>query len=154
MPLPLGSLAPDFALRSQTGEIVRLSDVTGERAVVVFFYPRDETPICTAEACAFRDSYETFLEAGADVLGISSDPIDKHQRFAERNSLRFRLLSDSDGAIRRKYEVEDSVPFLMPGRATYVVDRERIIRHHFSSQLRPNAHVNEALSVVRQLAGR
>lgn len=155
MALPVGSAAPDFELASQTGEMVRLSELlerNGARAAVLFFYPKDDTPGCTAEACAFRDSYDVFREAGAEVIGISADDVKSHRAFADRHGLSFRILSDPGGRVRKLYRVRDTIPFLMPGRETFVIDRERTIRHHFSSQLRFAAHVQDALRIVQDLA--
>jgi len=152
MALSPGSQAPDFSLRSQTGSEVRLSDATRDHVVVLYFYPRDETPVCTAEACAFRDSYDVFKQAGAEVIGVSADPVERHSAFAAHHRLGFILLSDPDGAVRRLYGVNDVIPLLMPGRETFVIDRDRIVRHRFSSQLRAKAHVREALLVVKKLA--
>ena len=95
-----GDKAPDFTLPSQSGEPVRLSDRLGERAVVLYFYPKDNTPGCTAEACAFRDSYEVFADAGADVIGVSSDSVARHAGFAGQHKLPFTLLSDQGGRVR------------------------------------------------------
>ena len=92
-------MAPDFALPAADGETVKLSDFLG-RAVVLFFYPRDDTAVCSAEACSFRDSYEAFLEAGAEVIGVSADSVASHDRFAGRLKLPFRLLSDRNGSVR------------------------------------------------------
>jgi peroxiredoxin Q/BCP len=152
MALLVGSRAPDFALRSQRGELVRLSEVTRDRFVVLYFYPRDETPGCTVEACSFRDSYTLFRDAGAEVIGISTDPVERHEAFAKNHELGFILLSDPDGSVRRQFEVADTIPFLIPGRETFVIDRQGIIRHRFSTQLRPAAHVREALAIVEKLA--
>src|SRR5690606_28736865 len=96
MALPVGSRAPDFELPSQTGELVRLSDLVDKHVVVLYFYPKDETPGCTAQACAFRDDYEVFKKAGAEVVGISSDSVASHRAFAEHHRLGFLILSDAD----------------------------------------------------------
>lgn len=152
MPLPLGSKAPDFELPSETGETVRLSDVLKERAVVLFFYPKDFTPGCTAESCAFRDRYDIFTEAGAEVLGVSRDDVAKHRDFHEKYGLSFHVLADPDGRVHRLFRIKDSIPFLLPGRETFVIDRDGVVRHHFASQIRATRHVDEALAVVRELA--
>ena len=120
--IQVGDKAPDFTLPSQAGEQVRLSDRLGERVVVLYFYPKDETPGCTKEACAFRDSYEVFGEAGAEVIGVSSDSVDKHVAFAGHHSLPFTLLSDEGGQVRKSYGVPSTLGVL-PGRVTYVIDR-------------------------------
>jgi thioredoxin-dependent peroxiredoxin len=146
----VGDDAPDFTLPSQTGELVRLKDRLGERVVVLYFYPKDDTPGCTAEACAFRDSHEVFAEAGAEVIGVSSDSVDKHSAFADRHGLPFTLLSDKGGQARKSYGVP-SVLGLLPGRVTYVIDREGKVRHVFNSMTRISHHIADALEVVRQL---
>jgi peroxiredoxin Q/BCP len=146
----VGEPAPDFEIPSSTGETVRLSDFRGKSEVVLFFYPKDNTPGCTVEACAFRDSYEAFREAGAEVIGISGDPVDSHRRFAERFRLPFVMVSDVDGSVRRRYCVDRTLG-LLPGRVTYVIDRDGIVRHVFSSQFRPKKHVAEALKILESL---
>lgn len=143
----VGQRAPDFTLPSQSGEMVRLADRIGRKAIVLYFYPRDETAGCTAEACAFRDSYEVFTDAGAEVIGVSSDSIDAHQRFAARLRLPFTLLSDRDGAVRERYGVAKWLG-LFPGRVTFVIDRAGIVRHVFSSQLEATRHVQDALAAL------
>lgn len=147
-----GEPAPDFTLAAPTGEAVRLSDFRGKTEVVLFFYPKDETPGCTAEVCSFRDGYESFRDAGAEIVGISSDSGESHRRFADRHGLPFRLLSDPDGSVRARYGVAKTFG-LIPGRATFVIDREGIVRHSFSSQFRPTRHVSEALTVLEGLKG-
>lgn len=148
--LRVGDRAPDFELPSSTGETVRLSDYLGKSEVVLFFYPKDNTPGCTTEACSFRDSHEAFREVGAEVIGISSDSADSHRRFAARFGLPFVLLSDADGALRERYGVPRTLG-LFPGRVTYLIDRDGIVRHIFSSQLQPKRHVAEALEVLGNL---
>jgi peroxiredoxin Q/BCP len=146
----IGDSAPDFSLRSESGETVSLSDFVGQKPVVVYFYPKDDTPGCTAESCAFRDSYEAFKDAGAEVIGISSDSVESHQKFASKYNLPFHLLSDADGKTRQQYGVPATLG-LLPGRVTYVIDKEGIVRHIFNSQFNPKAHVTEAIQVLRSL---
>jgi Peroxiredoxin len=147
----IGDRAPDFELPSQDGRSVRLSDFLGHAVVVLYFYPKDNTPGCTTEACSFRDSYEVFKEAGAEVIGVSSDSADSHQQFARRHHLPFILLSDQGGALRKQYGVPNTLGIL-PGRVTYVIDKQGIVRHIFSSQLAVDKHVTEALATIRALA--
>jgi peroxiredoxin Q/BCP len=149
--IQVGDKAPDFTLPSQAGEQVRLSDRLGERIVVLYFYPKDETAGCTKEACAFRDSYEVFAEAGAEVIGVSSDSVDKHAAFAGHHELPFTLLSDQGGQVRKSYAVPATLG-LLPGRVTYVIDRAGTVRHVFSSQMNIGRHVNDALDVVQKLS--
>jgi peroxiredoxin Q/BCP len=148
--IQVGDKAPDFTLPSQSGDEVRLFDRLGERVVVLYFYPKDNTSGCTAEACAFRDSYETFTDAGAEVIGVSSDSADKHAAFAGHHNLPFTLVADKGGRVRKSYGVP-SVLGVIPGRVTYVIDRTGTVRHVFSSMTNIGQHVNDALEMVRQL---
>lgn len=147
----VGDPAPDFTLPTQTGESVHFHDLLGKSVIVVYFYPRDFTGGCTAEACSFRDSYEIFKDAGAEVIGISSDSVTTHQKFTQRYHLPFILLSDRDGAVRQRFGIPATLGFI-PGRVTYVIDKQGIIRHIFSSQLMPGKHITEALNTIKTLA--
>ena len=115
-----------------------------------YFYPKDDTRGCTAEACAFRDSHEVFTDAGAEVIGVSSDSSDRHAAFAGRHNLPFTLLSDRGGRIRKSYGVP-AVLGVVPGRVTYVIDREGTVRHVFNSMTNIGQHVGDALDVVKRL---
>jgi peroxiredoxin Q/BCP len=145
----VGDLAPDFALLSQSGQVVSLENLAAQSNVVLFFYPKDESVICTEEACAFRDSHKEFVARGAEVVGISSDSMRSHGRFVARHRLPFMLLSDLDGEVRRRYGVPDTLGPL-PGRATYLVDRQRIVRHVYTSQFNAARHVEETLNALRK----
>ena len=145
----VGDTAPDFTLPAQSGAPVSLSDLLSEKDIVLFFYPRDNTAVCTAEACAFRDSYELFMQAGAEVIGISSDSVESHQQFAAEHQLPFLLISDTDGLIRKRYGV--ATAFGLPGRVTYVIDRRGIVRHICFSQFTSQKHVDEALTALRSM---
>ena len=155
MTLAIGDRAPEFTLPAsgERGKSVTLSELTeSKKAVVVFFYPKDDTPGCTVEACTFRDSYDAFTEAGAAVVGISSDSVASHDRFASKHRLPMTLLSDADGKVRALFGVKSTLG-LMPGRATFVLDGSGVVRHVFVSQLRASKHVGEALTVVKRIAG-
>src|SRR3989440_8506920 len=145
----VGQPAPDFTLPSLTGEPVRLASFLGKKDIVLYFYPKDLTPGCTAEACAFRDSYEVFKDAGAEVIGISSDSEESHQRFTAAHQLPFILLSDTDGLIRKRYGVPTA--FGLPGRVTYTIDRQGIVHHIFFSQFTSEKHVTQALQTLQLL---
>ena len=148
----VGEMAPDFTLPSASGEMVSLRDFRGKSTVVLYFYPKDMTAGCTAEACAFRDSYEVFKDAGAEVIGVSADSPERHREFIKRNHLTFTLLSDVDNAVRKRYGATGSWPFgTLNGRVTYVIDREGIVRQSFSSQLNMTKHVTEALHTLSEL---
>jgi peroxiredoxin Q/BCP len=145
----VGDKAPDFTLPDQSGVMVSLREFIGNKIIVLYFYPKDFTRGCTAEACAFRDSYDVFVQAGAQVLGVSSQSVDSHSRFAMVNKLPFILLSDQYGKVRKLYGVPSTFG-LLPGRVTYVVDKKGVVRHVFSSQSQPTKHI-EALKIVRKL---
>lgn len=146
-----GQPAPDFTAPQTGGGEFRLSDLKGKSAVVLYFYPKDETPGCTAEACAFRDSYEIFHDAGAEVVGVSGDSVESHEQFAEHHELPFVLISDKGGAIRRLYGVKATLG-IWPGRVTFVIDREGIVRHVFASQTDAVRHVEEAMRTITSVA--
>jgi peroxiredoxin Q/BCP len=147
----VGDAAPDFTKTTQNGDTISLSQYRGNKTVVLYFYPKDETPGCTAEACTFRDNFEDFVEAGAVVIGVSQDSEQSHKSFAEHHRLPFLLVSDCDKAIQKAYGVPKSMG-LLPGRVTYVIDREGIVQHVFNSQLNAKKHVREALDVVKRLS--
>jgi thioredoxin-dependent peroxiredoxin len=144
----VGSVAPGFTLPLQAGEMVNLEDFFGRKPVVLFFYPKDDSPGCTREVCAFRDNFEEFGKLDAEVIGISSDSVESHMSFAVKHELSFTLLSDEAGNIRRLYGVPKTFG-LFPGRVTYVIDKEGVVRHVFASQLSVERHVQEALAALR-----
>jgi peroxiredoxin Q/BCP len=148
--IQVGDRAPDFTAQSHTGLQVSLADYRGKNAVVLYFYPKDETTICTKEACSFRDAYEDFFQAGAVVIGVSSDSAKSHQTFVAGHRLPFILLADEDGSLRKAFGVPKTLG-IMPGRVTYVIDKEGVVRHIFNSQFSADKHVSEALNMVRQL---
>ncbi len=147
----VGDQAPDFTLPDKNGTPVRLSDLLKDSAVVLYFYPKDDTPGCTAEACTFRDQYAVFKDAGAEVVGVSSDTAQSHQQFADKYRLPFILVSDGDGALRKRYGVPTTFG-LLPGRVTYIIGRDGIVRHIFSSQMQAERHVSEALQTLQAMA--
>jgi len=150
MPIRVGDLAPDFTLPNQSGQPVTLSDFLGKKAVVLYFYPKDNTPGCTIESCTFRDSYDAFQTNGAEVISISSDSPTSHQQFATKYNLPFTLVSDEGSKIRNAYGVPSTLG-LLPGRVTYIIDLEGKVRHIFNSQFNPKAHVSEAMQVLQTL---
>jgi peroxiredoxin Q/BCP len=150
--LAVGDVAPDFSLPDSDGTLVKLSSFRDKKVVVLYFYPKDDTPGCTAESCSFRDSYEDFVTAGAEVIGVSSDSSESHKKFANKHNLPFVLVSDSAGKVQKQFGIR-SLFGLMPGRVTFVIDRSGVIRHVFDSQLQATKHVREAIGVVKQLQG-
>jgi peroxiredoxin Q/BCP len=146
--LKVGDKVPDFELEASDGFKVRSKDLRGKGMVVIYFYPHDDTPGCTAQACSFRDLYHDLKDAGAEVVGISSDTAASHKRFAEKHRLPFTLLSDVGGKVRGSFGVPRSLG-LLPGRVTYVVDPDGTIVYIFNSQTRAEEHVKRALEFIR-----
>jgi len=150
--IEVGDAAPDFSLPSQSGQMVELKRLLGRNGVILYFYPKDNTPGCTTEAKAFRDAYEVFKELGAEVVGVSSDTVESHKGFAAKCGVPFILLSDEGGRVRKLYGVPSSLG-LFPGRVTYVLDANGIVRHVFNSQMNPARHVEEAVRVLKSIIG-
>lgn len=150
--LKVGDRAPDFSATAHDGRKICLSDYLGKRGLVLFFYPKDGTPICTKEACAFRDSHEQFIDAGIDVIGVSGDSDESHLAFTQQHKLPFPLISDTDGALRKAFGVPKTMG-LFPGRVTYVIDKEGIIQQIFSAQFASDEHVRQALTTVGAVRG-
>jgi len=148
--MKVGDKAPEFVLKNEKGETVNLRDFIGKKAVVLFFYPKDGSPGCTKEVCAFRDSYEAFKDAGAEVIGISSQSEESHSIFSLKFNLPFTLLVDEGATVRKAYGVPPSLG-MIPGRVTYVIDKEGTVRHIFNSQMNPEKHVEEALRILRTI---
>ena len=150
MALRPGYPAPDLTAEAHNGQQVRLADYPGKSVVVLYFYPMDGTPVCTKQACGFRDAYEEFAKLGAVVIGVSADSLERRRAFASSRKLPFLLLSDQDGSLRKTYSVPNMLGIL-PRRVTYVIDKAGTIRHIFSALFSGQQHVTEALEVVRGL---
>ncbi|MDX5443619.1 MAG: peroxiredoxin [Hymenobacteraceae bacterium] len=148
--LQVGALAPDFELPDQDGNIFRLSDLKGKKHVVLYFYPKDNTRGCTAQACAFRDQYEDFKEQGAEVVGVSTDSASSHTGFIGKHNLPFRLVSDVKGKVRKLYGVPKFLG-LITGRVTFVIDKQGVIRYVFNSMTKPLEHIQNTLTILKQL---
>jgi peroxiredoxin Q/BCP len=150
MPATVGTKAPDVSLHLHDGSTVNLSDFEKHQSVVLFFYPKDNTPVCTSEACSFRDAYSDLTGLDAVVIGISSDTQDSHKEFAEKYSLPYLLASDTDGTLRKAFGVTRTLGIL-PGRATYVIDKNGVVRLAFSSQFSAAKHVAKARETLSNL---
>ncbi len=149
--IAIGARAPEFDLEIVGGGRIQLRDALTRGPLVLFFYPKDATPGCTTEVCAFRDAYQDFIDAGAQVLGVSSDSVVSHGRFATKHDLPYPLASDPGGKIRDAYGVPKTLG-LIPGRVTFVIDRDGIVRSAFNSQFGADKHVPAALEALRALA--
>lgn len=146
-----GQPIPEVSFVAERGESVSLTSLIGPKPVVLFFYPRDLSAGCTVEACSFRDAYEDFVTAGAEVIGISADDQKSHEAFKERHRLPYRLLTDPKGAAAKAFGVKKTLG-LIAGRVTFVIDTKGVIRHRFDSQIRVHEHVQQALGLVKQLS--
>ena len=146
----VGDQAPDFTLPGAGGATVRLADYVGKKTVVLYFYPKDDTTGCTIESCSFRDMYQDFSDAGAEVIGVSVDSVESHDKFKAKHRLPFVLASDTTGETRKKYGAEGLFG-IIPGRVTYVIDRKGKVRYKFSSMVKFKEHVERSLELVRAL---
>lgn len=144
----VGSKAPDFGAVDQDGNKVKLSDFRG-KTVALYFYPKDDTPGCTAEACSFRDDMEIVQEAGIKVIGVSADGMESHKKFEKKYGLNFTLVADPDKTIIEAYGVKGV--FGVARRVTFLVDRHGIIRHVWS-KVSPKGHSREVLEKAKELA--
>ena len=151
MALKTGDKIPQFSLVDQNGKNFNINSLLTKKAIVIYFYPKDETAGCTKQACAFRDHYQDFKDAGAEVIGISSDSEDSHGSFADHHKLPFILLSDKDGFLRKEFGVPGDLLGLIPGRVTYIVDKQGTVRYIFNSQIRIEKHITEALRILKAL---
>ncbi|MBK9451724.1 MAG: peroxiredoxin [Bacteroidetes bacterium] len=149
--LSVGNIAPDFSLPDQNGKPFQLSQALKTHAVVLYFYPKDETYGCTKEACFFRDAFEDFVDAGAIVVGISADSVQSHEKFADHHRLPFTLLSDPDKAVHKLFGVEKGFLGLLSARVTFVIDPQGRICKTFDSLANFQGHVVESLKVIKSL---
>ncbi|TYR79248.1 thioredoxin-dependent thiol peroxidase [Priestia megaterium] len=153
MTITIGEVAPDFTLVANNGEEVTLSDFKGKH-VVLYFYPKDMTPGCTTEACDFRDYHKNFTELDAVILGVSPDPVSKHQKFIDKYGLPFLLLADEDHAVAEKYGVwklkkNFGKEYMGIERSTFILDKEGKIAKKFR-KVRVKNHVEEALEFIKE----
>ena len=150
MALQVGDKIPNFSAKDSNGNDFDSASIIGKKPIVLYFYPKDNTPGCTAQACSFRDQYEDFKDLGAEVIGISSDSVQSHEKFAKRYKLPFVLLSDSDKKLRNLFGVKTNLFGLLPGRVTYVADKNGIIKLVFDS-MNATSHIPKALAIVKKL---
>jgi peroxiredoxin Q/BCP len=146
-----GSTIPSFTLPDQNGNMFDINSVLGRKNLVIYFYPKDDSPGCTKEACSFRDQFEDFTEADALVIGISGQSVESHKKFAEKYRLSFTLLSDEGNKIRKQFGVPTNFLGLLPGRVTYIVDKQGKVIYIFNSQMQAEKHVDEALRILKGL---
>ena len=148
MTLKIGDNAPSFVAIDANGNPFDSKDIIGKKPVVIYFYPKDNTPGCTMQACGFRDSYEDFIDLGAEVIGVSSDTVNSHKKFTSQYQLPFILLSDFDKKIRKLFGVPDKLFGLLPGRVTYIINKKGIITMIFDSVM-ATKHISIALKSLK-----
>ena len=150
MKLKVGDAVPEFSLKDQDNQLVNSTDFIGKNAMVIYFYPKDDTPGCTKQACKFRDEFEAFTDLDVKVIGISADDVASHKNFAIKYNLPFTLLADTDNKVRKLFGVPKSMLGLIPGRVTYVINKEGTIIHTFNSQFGAENHITEALTKLKE----
>jgi len=150
MALQVGDKIPNFSAKDNKGNDFDSNSIIGKKPVVIYFYPKDNTPGCTAQACSFRDQYEDFKDLGAEVIGISSDSVSSHEKFIQKYKLPFILLSDSNKKIRNLFGVKANLFGLLPGRVTYVADKNGIIQLVFDSMM-ASSHIPKALKIITKI---
>ena len=149
--LTLGSTLPPFSLKDQDGKVFDIASVLGKKNLVIYFYPKDDSPGCTKEACSFRDQFEVFKEADALIIGISSGSVKSHKEFEVKYKLNYTLLSDEGNSVRKLFGVPTNFLGLVPGRVTYLVNKEGKVVFIFNSQMNAEQHVTEALNMLKEL---
>ena len=147
-PLSVGDMVPEFSLLDQNGDEFKIGDHLGRNAMVIYFYPKDDTPGCTKEACSFRDSFEEFTDRNVQVIGISADSVESHLDFAKKYNLPFTLLADTRNEVRKLFGVKSNLMGLIPGRVTYVIDKSGQVIYVFESQFKATKHISEALHAL------
>jgi peroxiredoxin Q/BCP len=147
----VGSNVPKFELPDQNGNMFSLDNVIGKKNLVIFFYPKDDSPGCIKQACSFRDQFEIFADADALIIGISAQSVESHLEFARKYQLNYTLLSDTDNKVRKLFGVPDSFFGLIPGRVTYVINKNGKITYIFNSQVQSEKHVEEALRILQEM---
>ena len=149
--IQIGSSIPAFTLPDQNGNLFDINSVIGKKNLVIYFYPKDDSPGCTAQACSFRDQFEVFREADAVIIGISGQSVKSHKEFAEKHRLSFTLLSDEGDQLRKQFGVPTNLLGILPGRVTYIADKTGKVIYIFDSQLQATRHVDEALRILKEL---
>ncbi|MDP2159265.1 MAG: peroxiredoxin [Flavobacterium sp.] len=150
MALKVGDKVPHFTAKDTNGNLFDSTSILEKKPVVIYFYPKDDTRVCTEQACSFRDSYQEFTDLGAEVIGVSGDSTSSHQKFAQKHQLPFTLLSDHDKKLRNLFGVPTALFGLIPGRVTYVIDEKGIIKLIFDN-LSGKIHIEKALQMVKKL---
>ncbi|MEN9336553.1 MAG: hypothetical protein RLZZ500_1540 [Bacteroidota bacterium] len=149
MALKVGDLVPHFKSFDANGNSFDSTEYLGKKWLVIYFYPKDDTPGCTTQACSFRDAYQDFTDLGAEVIGVSSDGVTSHIKFQSKFNLPFILLADTKKAIRRLFGVPNDLLGFVEGRATYVIGPDQKIQYIFDS-ISGSGHMERALTFLKK----
>lgn len=149
MSLEIGAALPHFKLNDQYGNTFDSDNIKGKQAAVIYFYPKNNTPQCTKEACSFRDHFEDFSAAGIQVIGISADSENSHKKFTAKHQLPFTLLADTDKRVRKLFEVENLLLGILPGRETFIFNNKGILIAKFKA-MNAQPHIDGALKQLRK----
>jgi len=149
--IAVGSTIPSFSLKDQNGQIFNIDSVKGKKNLVIYFYPKDDSPGCTKEACSFRDQFEVFKQEDALIIGISGQSVESHLEFAKKHRLNYTLLSDEGNQVRKLFGVPTNFFGLIQGRVTYVVNKKGKIVFLFNSQINAEKHIEEALRILKEM---
>ena len=149
--ISVGSTVPSFSLKDQFGKVFDINSVKGKKNLVIYFYPKDDSPGCTKEACSFRDQFDVFNEADALIIGISAQSVKSHLDFATKYRLNYTLLSDEGNKVRKLFNVPTNLLGLLPGRVTYIVNKAGKVVFIFNSQIQAEKHIEEAIRILKEL---
>ncbi len=152
MSISIGDLCPTFSLQNQDGQTINIQDYFGNKYVIIYFYPKDNTAGCTKEACSFRDAMQDLDNLDCEVFGISADSVASHKAFANQFRLTFNLLSDVGNSVRKSFKVPANLFGLIPGRVTYIVNKEGKVIHIINSQMNPDKHIKETIEIVKGIS--
>lgn len=152
MSISIGDTCPSFSLQNQDGQSINIKEYIGTKNIIIYFYPKDNTAGCTKEACSFRDAMQDLNNLDCEVFGISADSVESHKQFANQFRLTFNLLSDVGNSVRKSFKVPANLFGLIPGRVTYIVNKEGKVIHIINSQTNPDKHIKETIEVVKRLS--
>jgi len=147
--LKIGEKAPLFSGKDQDGNEIKLDDYLGKKNIILFFYPKDDSSVCTAEACSFRDNYEKFRNLDTEIIGINQASVASHKNFAEKYRLTFPIINDEENKIRKLYKVPNKF-FVLAGRVTYVIDKQGLIKHAINNMFDGEVHITETLKSLKE----
>jgi peroxiredoxin Q/BCP len=151
MSIQIGDKIPSFTLLNQNNQKVDINSFVGTKNIVIYFYPKDNTPGCTKEACSFRDAMQNLNDLDCEIIGISADSVSSHKAFATQYNLKYNLLSDTNNQIRKLFGVPRNLFGIIPGRVSYICDKEGIVLHIVNSQMNPDKHIQETIETLEAI---